>query len=222
MRYLERRRLHRRDRRFDDHRRRLDRARRRDRLKRGRLRQREARQIKRGRRRLLEHGRDEVLGAGPRLLDLEMEGLVRRKTTRCGLGVTPPHDGVVQALFEHRSGAGLDQGFAPDHGRAMGAFVEVGLDPLHLIHREQCRIRLRMRQLEASATRQHLVDGDAQFMGQSFYTLTRHRFLSYLRALTLASGAWDRFRYPLRYLAPFVKRDTAPERTEYLHFTSRK
>ena len=91
-----------------------------------------------------------------------------------------------------------------------------------LIHREQCRIRLRMRQLEASATRQHLVDGDAQFMGQSFYTLTRHRFLFYLRALTLSSGAWDRFRYPLRYLAPFVKRDTAPERTEYLHFASRK
>jgi hypothetical protein len=84
-------------------------------------------------------------------------------------------DGRIEPFLDRYTGAGFDRGLAPHYRRAMSLLVEIAANPSNLLGRKQDRLGDRVRQPEPFAASQHLFNRDTPVMGESFYTLARHR-----------------------------------------------
>jgi hypothetical protein len=83
---------------------------------------------------------------------------IRRGLISLGLGMTPPHHVRVKALFQHFSRAGFDHSLAPHQCGPMGLVVQIRLDAVGLLLREEARFRVGMGHVQPATTGQYVFD----------------------------------------------------------------
>ncbi len=96
------------------------------------------------------------------------------RSRRLGFGMPAAHYAFIEALLDHFARGGLQNHLVAQHCRAIGLFIEVGLDAVGFLGGQKARIQPRVRQFQALSAVDHVLNRDVPFMSQCFYAFTRH------------------------------------------------
>ncbi len=86
----------------------------------------------------------------------------------------PTHHGGVEPFLDHLAGAGFDHRLPAHEHLTLGLLVEVALDALGFLGRQQAGVRMGVSEFQTRATGKDFVDGIAPFLGKGFDPLSRH------------------------------------------------